>query len=706
MTTSSLRRDISRATRTWAIIAVAAGACLVSAAATAQVVRVEITTREPMAGGQPQGPAGPYELLRGRVHGEVDPRDARNAIIQDLALAPVNSRGRVAYVATFALAKPVDMRLASGVLIYTVVNRGNGTAQAGPDGHVSLVSGWQGDVASNAGNYTIQVPTARRADGSPVTGSVIARFWNLPAGANTATIRLSSMGSGPPAYVPAALDDSTASLMSAGAEDAQGRKTDVRPVSRGDWAFADCRNAPFPGVPNPTTICVKGGFDAARLYELTYTAKDPLVLGIGLAATRDIVSFFRHAPRDETGLSNPVAGAIRHAIAVGDSQSGNLIKTFIHLGFNQDLNDRRVWEGVFPRIAARQTPINFRFALPGGAATLYEPGSEPALWWSRYTDTTRGRAPASLLDRCRATNTCPRVIEAFGSAEFWGLRMSPGLVGTDARGDIALPDNVRRYYYPGTTHGGGRGGFQSAAGAVQSVCVLPANPNPQSDTTRALTRALVDWVVRDIPPPASRYPLLGRGELAPATQAGIRFPTVPGLPQIDGLVNPMLDYEFGAAFVANDLSGVLGMQPPRIRQVIPTLVPTVDADGNETSGVPSVLHQNPLGTYLGWNVTAAGFFKGQGCGFAGGYWPFARTRTERLAVGDPRPSLEERYGTLEGYACSVRRAAERAVADRFLLRDDADRLIAEAGASRVLPSAENSGADARRLGDQICGAPR
>jgi hypothetical protein len=194
--------------------------------------------------------------------------------------------------------------------------------------------------------------------------------------------------------------------------------------------------------------------------------------------------------------------------------------------------------------------------------------------------------------------------------------------------------------------------------------------------------------------------------LAPATQAGLRFPTVPGLPQIEGLVNPMLDYEFGAAFVANDLSGVLGMQPPRIRQVIPTLVPTVDADGNETSGVPSVLHQNPLGTYLGWNVTATGFFKGQGCGFAGGYWPFARTRTERLAVGDPRPSLEERYGTLEGYACSVRRAAERAVADRFLLRDDADRLIAEAGASRVLPSAENSAADARRLGDQICGAPR
>src|SRR6185369_1929464 len=129
---------------------------------------------------------------------------------------------------------------------------------------------------------------------------------------------------------------------------------------------------------------LKDGFDSARLYELTYMAKDPMVLGLGLAAIRDIVSFFRYAARDDAGAANPVAGAVAHAISVGDSQSGNLIKTFVHLGFNQDLSQRIVWDGVFPRIAARQTPINFRFALPGGAATLYEPGSEPVLWWSTY----------------------------------------------------------------------------------------------------------------------------------------------------------------------------------------------------------------------------------------------------------------------------------------------------------------------------------
>jgi len=673
-----------------------------AASAQAQVTRLEIQSREPASNGQPFGAAGAYEIVRGRVHGEVDPNDPKNAIIQDLQLAPRNARGRVEYVATFALARPVDTAKASGVLVYSVVNRGNGAAVPNNDGHISLVSGWQGDVAPTSNNQTIVVPVARHADGSSITGPVIARFYNIPAGTNTVALRLSSMGAGPPAYPPADLNQPEATLISAASETPSGVKAGVAAIPRASWAFADCRTTPFPGTPDPTRLCVKDGFDPARLYELVYTAKDPLVLGIGLAATRDIVSFFRHAAADATGTRNPIAGMVSHAIAIGDSQSGNFIKTAIHLGFNQDLGGRIVWEGVFPRIAARQTPMNFRFALPGGAATLYEPGSEPALWWTRYEDRVRGRGAASLLDRCSATSTCPKVIEAFGSTEFWGLRMSPGLIGTDARADLPLPDTVRRYYYPGTTHGGGRGGFQVDAAAPGGGCVLPANPNPEADTTRALTAALIDWVVKDTPPPASRYPRLSRGELAPATKAAIGLPPIPGIDLTDAIVNPVLDYDFGPQFLANDLSGVITLEPPRIRQMIPTYVPKVDADGNEIAGVASVLHQAPLGTYLGWNITAAGFFKGQGCGFTGGYVPFAKTATARQTSGDPRPSIEERYGTIDGYVCAVRRAAEQAVTDRFLLRADADRLIGEAQASAVLPANAAANDAARARAQAVC----
>jgi hypothetical protein len=690
--------SVSLGVGSWKLgIVVLASLVVAGSTAEAQVTRLEITSREPVASGQVFGSAGPYENIRGRIHGEVDPKDPHNRIIQDIDLAPRNARGKIEYIATFSLMKPADLSKSSGVLFYTVVNRGNGAATPSPDGHISLVSGWQGDVTPTTINQTIQVPAAKRADGGAVTGPVLARFYDQPAGTNTATIRIGSLGTG--FYAPHSLDTSQATLTAFTSETNSGHTGGAATVPATDWAFADCRTTPFPGTPDPRRICLKNGFDPARLYQLAYTAKDPLVLGIGLAATRDIVSFFRHAAADSSGTPNPVAKAITHSVAFGASQSGNLLRTFIHLGFNQDLSGRMVWDGVFPYIAARQTPMNLRFAAPGGAAGLYEPGSEPAIWWGRYEDTARGRKAASLLDRCAATRTCPKIVEAFGAAEFWGLRMSPDLIGTDAKTDIPLPDNVRRYYMPGTTHGGGGGGFQVAQSPNQQ-CALPVNPNPMAETTRALTAALVEWVVKGTPPPPSRYPTLADRQLVPATRAAMGFPAIPGIQMVE--VNPILDYDFGGGFDYSNLSGEIERQPPTIKRVLPTFVPRVNSDGNETSGIPSILHQAPLGTYLGWNVTASGFFKGQICGFAGGYVPFALTRDERLKIGDPRPSIEERYGTHEGYLCVVRRAADALVRDRFLLKEDAERVVGMAAKARILPAAADSTADGRRISETVC----
>jgi hypothetical protein len=649
-----------------------------------EVVRIDIASREPMNNGQAVGAAGPFQLVRGKVYGEIDPSDPHNRIIQDVDLAPRNAHGKVEYVATFALAKPVDMARSARVLLYRVVNRGNGQAVASPEGYVSLVSGWQGDVIPTPNNQTIVAPIAKQKDGSPITGPVLARFIDVPGGASTAPIRLASLGT-PQPYPPVDLAQPQARLTWHASETYDGVQGASHAVPRADWAFADCTATPWPGTPDPSRICLKDGFRADRIYELVYTARDPLVLGVGLAAMRDVVSFFRYEARDAAGTPNPVADAIDHAVSVGDSQSGNLIRTFIHLGFNQDERNRIVWDGAFPRIAARQTPVNLRFALPGGAAGLYEPGSDGVVWWTRYVDNARGLKAAGLLDRCTATRTCPKVIEAFGSAEFWGLRLSPDLIGTDARRDLPLPANVRRYYYPGTTHGGGHGGFRvDATAAADSRCTLPDNPNPEADQTRALTRALVEWVTTGTPPPASRYPTLAHGDLVPATRAAIGLPDIPGLPFNDRILNPVVRYDFGAGFDAVDLSGVMSVVPPRILGVVPTYVPCVDEDGNETAGVPSVQMQAPLGTYLGWNTVRSGFFAGQGCGFQGGWIPFAKTKAERLAKHDPRLSLEERYGTHDAYAALVRRVADQAVRDRFLLPEDAARIVRDADASDVL----------------------
>ena len=452
----------------------------------------------------------------------------------------------------------------------------------------------------------------------------------------------------------------------------------------GEWAFADCSTAAFPGTPDPSKICVKNGFDPAFLYELVFTAKDPMVLGIGFAATRDLNSFLRYAEKDDAGTPNPVAKNIKWEISQGNSQSGNFIRSFIHLGFNEDESGRIVWDGANPNIAGRQLAMNFRFAVAGGAANLDEQGSEAVLWWSDYPDPLRHRVTSGMLGRCHASNTCPKIFETFGGLEFWDLRMSLNLVGSDAKADIPLPANVRRYFFPGTSHGGGRGGFSAATAAPATGCVLPANPNPESDTLRALMVDLTDWVTKGTEPPPSQYPRLDHGELVKPARAAMGLPSIPGVPSPDGLINPLPEYVFGSTFNDNDLSGVISVEPPGIKQNIPLLVPKVDADGIDVGGVPSVLRQAPLGTYLGWNVTAAGFNQGRICGLAGGYVPFAKTKAERLTSGDPRPSLEERYKNHDTYVAAVKAAADKAVSQRLLLREDADRLLAQATASDVL----------------------
>jgi hypothetical protein len=181
------------------------------------------------------------------------------------------------------------------------------------------------------------------------------------------------------------------------------------------------------------------------------------------------------------------------------------------------------------------------------------------------------------------------------------------------------------------------------------------------------------------------------GQLVEASKKALAFPTIPGLrasaPE-PTFINPVLDYDWGPQFDRIDASGVPTNAPPRIKQVIRTLVPRVNADGNEVGGVPVVLLDAPLATYLGWNITANGFHKDKLCTYAGGMVPFATTRAERAASGDPRPSLEERYKDHAGYVEAVRKAAANAVAQRFLLQRDADALIAAADRSRVLESVQ------------------
>jgi hypothetical protein len=680
---------------------------LAAVCADAQIVRLEITSREsPTFAGRSFGSAGPYERIAGRAYGEVDPADARNAVLTDLQLAPRNARGRIAYVTDFVILKPIEMTRSNGILRYFAPNRGGGTLPADSlflaRGTVFLLGAWQGDVpigtppggqSPAAARVTLQVPVARNADGSPITGPVRVEFLGRGSAA-VAEMPLQGNGfnAGMVPYPAADPNDGQAVLTR------RVREGDERVlVPRGGWAFATCNlsDNPFPGRPHPTRVCLEGGFQPRTLYELVYTARDPKVMGLGFAAVRDLVSFLRSASAHDVGTPNPLGGHVRWAIAGGISQAGNFLKSLVNLGFNEDLRGRRVFDAIFPVVAARQTNLNTRFAVPGGGGGARSDhrafGQVGRRGWDpTYRDEVRG-ATGGIFTRCAATRTCPKSFLGFSGTEMWVLQGSPTL--TDAYGtrDLQQPDSLRIYYFAGTQHSDVPRPTWNPASTI-----YPAGTGATfGEIVRALWVRLEEWVMTGREPPASRVPSIAAGtlvrpeELSFPRMGNVTFPvqgTPTRIPDFEylGWYNRLGLLDFGPRFVEPDESGIADWQPPAyLGRDYAILVPAVDDDGNEVGGVHPVGNRAPLGTNLTFNYDPDPALRDL-AGLSGGFIPFHRTRAERLSAGDERASLEERYGSHRGYVAAVRAAAEELVREGFLLTEDADRLVSEAEAGPLL----------------------
>jgi len=373
--------------------------------ARADIKRIVIDRKvSPAFDGKPFGAAGQYETLAGRAFGELDPNDPHNRIITDIQLAVRNRNGKVEYVASFFLVKPIDMSKASRMMWHDVPNRGGRITISEEErilGDIGLSSGWQGDNSGNtapgANNDYVIVPIARNPDGSPLTGLVLGRIVN----ASGPDSRPMIVNANPVPYKPLSLETTKATLTTHASETIDGQIGETRTIPAGDWAWARCTASnPFPGTPDPTHICLRNGFSPTLLYQVVFTAADPYVLGIGHAAFRDVASFFRNASRDEQGTPNPIANQVSWVISRGRSQSGNFLRAFLQLGFNQDEANRKVYDGAWPIIGGRRVSLNTRFALPDGALKLYEAGSEGPQWWTPWPDPVRGLPTAGILDRC------------------------------------------------------------------------------------------------------------------------------------------------------------------------------------------------------------------------------------------------------------------------------------------------------------------
>ncbi|MEQ1805039.1 MAG: alpha/beta hydrolase domain-containing protein [Burkholderiaceae bacterium] len=744
----------------------------------ARVTRIVIDTTTPLA--NPADATKPYQELTGRAFGELNPSDRHNKEITDLNLAPRNSRGNVEYIASIRIRKPVDMANSSGLMWHDVPNRGGNVALSADlfaAGDLHLLSGWQGDNAGAtavparvtclppyaAGTACASAPTfanhyVRTPVVAGVTGTMLGRIINR---SGLAAAPLNVMGN-PIPYFPVDVNSNAGAVMRTVLSETINGVVNYGPlIANSDWKFCGGGTfaAPTPLAVLPVSVCMKDGFDATKLYQVTYTVKDPYVLGAGTAAFRDVQSFFRYESSDDFGTPNPVAGKVKWAIVRGSSQSGNFTRHFIHLGMNQDERGRIVHEGAWPLIAGRRVANNSRWGQPDGVLELYQMGSEGPQWWSRYEDEVRDLPDGGILDRCKRSKTCPKIVETFGGAEVFALKMTTSWVGTSAKEDIPLPRNVRRYYLPSSTHGGGNGATTEnpAPVTIANRVNCPGNnwgsgtlrqsPVPATGLVNKVRASLRDWVMSNTPPPPSQWPTLKpikhpdanrhdddddddhrhkgnhdndrdddddgdrdgndghhgkwRPTLVKPTMKAMGFPKgVPGIPDSifkpENFVFPVFDYDWGPLYDHSEANGVPTNLPPPIKHVIKTLVPRVNADGNEMGGVPTVQNDAPLGTYLGWNITAGPgepgydpvnprpFHAGQVCNYTGGMVPFFKTKAQRDAVGDPRLSLEERYGTHDGYVAAVTAAANNAFTKSYLLAADRDALIAQARGSDVL----------------------
>jgi hypothetical protein len=653
-----------------ALLAAALG--LVTAVADARVARVTVERREEVLAGKPFGLAGPYETLVGTVEFALDPRSRANQAVVDLALAPRDERGEVVFTADLFILKPVDLRRGNGRVYYEVPNRGGkgilrrlqyaessldpreaaefGDGWLMEQGFALAWMGWQWDVPATPGLLRLRAPVAAEG-GTPITGLVRSAIV-LDEGHDRAPL-----GDRNHAAYPAIDPEGPDSRLYV----RDHRLALPRLLPRESWCFVD-----------PAQVALDGGFEPGRIYEVVYRSRDPRVAGCSLAATRDLISFFK----SERGGANPLAG-VKLALGHGVSQSGRFLRHFLHQGFNEDEQRRRVFDGVLVEVAGGgRGSFNHRFAQASRDGyqhwnVLYPTDLFPFADLPE-TDLEEG-VTAGLLDRARATGTAPKLFHVLTAFEYWNRAGS--LVHTDPAGtrDAALADESRVYFIASAQHGPGALP-PPAGGTTANRGLHAANPNDFRPALRALVRALDRWVAEGVEPPPSRYPRIADGTLVRPEEAG--WPAVPAV-RFPRVRNEPVRLDYGPDW----RRGVLTLEPPRLGRVFPALVPAVDADGNDRAGIRLPEIEVPLASQTGWNWRHPRTGAPDAlAGVLGSYLPFPWTKAGRAMAGDPRLSVEERYRTREEYLGRVASAALSLVRQRLLLPEDVPLVLERAAA--------------------------
>ncbi|MDP6245701.1 MAG: alpha/beta hydrolase domain-containing protein [SAR324 cluster bacterium] len=652
---------------------------------------LHISERTLFAEGDAFGETGTYERIKGRVCYAVDPQEEAFSRITDLDKAPTNEKGLVEYSTDFLILKPQNPKKGNRRLFFDWGNRGNirclqffNDALASNDpktrehagngflfrrGYTLVFAGWQGDLLAGDGRFLMDLPVASN-HGISITGQVRSEFILEESGITTQPL---SGWANTRSHPTVSLDTNQASLTRRLYADAS---REVIPSDQ--WMFArDEGGSGLDGVskqtaivPSDTNIYLPGGFETGWIYELVYTGRNPLVLGLGHPAVRDLISFLKYGDFDDQGHPNPLGKRrIDKAYGWGRSQTGRAIRDFVYHGYNEDFDGRKVFDGLIPHVSgAGLLWMNHRFAnavSPAGQEheVHHNCADRFPFSYAVTTDHLTGKTD-SILKRPASD---PLIIHTQSATEYWQRRGS--LVHTDTQGhDLEQPERVRVYAWGSSEHFADSGMSEPSRGPCQNL----SNVVRTSLFLRSALDNLDLWATDDVAPPSSRYPRRSDGTLVDGNEWRHQFPQIPGVALPNGPAQlPLLD--FGPDFE----KGLLTLEPPLVLNPngYPTLVPSVDSDGIDQGCLNAPMVLAPLATYTGWNLRARGQGQGAMHKFTGSTIPFAETPEEQLATADPRPSILERYPNSEAYLDAIRKAARQLVEERYMLEEDVERCL-------------------------------
>jgi hypothetical protein len=639
-----------------------------------EVTRWEITKREPYADGKPMGDRGPYEKWTGKVHFALDPTAAANRQIVDLALAPASDAGKVEFWSEFEMLVPVDRSKANGALFYEVNNRGNKTApnmfNTNADeflcrqGFVVLWSGWIAEILPDDSRLNMRAPVAS-LNNRPILGVVRQEVIVDKPTPRVSLAHRGIQGS----YRPASMSSRDSKLS------IREREADPRqPVQSDKWqlvvkdVYDQEQRWPMPVV----ELQVEGGLEPGWIYEVVYEAEGPIVQGVGLAGIRDIVAALKFGRSQETNslLGDEKKPLVDRALGFGTSQSGRCLRHFLWEGFNADEQGRKVFDGLISHVAGGGLgSFNHRFASPTRTNGQHDEHLFPAdffpFTYGDEKDPFTGKTDG-ILARARKSDTVPKVFHTQSSSEYW--HRSGSLVHTDplAERDSDIPPEVRLYTFGGTQHGPGSGVVGPKASGK-----MPTNPADYRPLLRGLLLALDAWVKDGAEPPPSVYPRIADGTLVGWKKEESGWPDVADVDYPTVIQQPPFVFR-GEDWETKRIATV---EPPEIKGHYVVKVPAIGPDGNErgTLNLPAI--SVPVASYTSWNLRDASIgAEGELLSLQGSYVPFARTKSEREAAKDSRPSLAERYQNYHDYENRYLAAAERLIAERFVLREELPRL--------------------------------